>query len=260
MTASVGVLDKVVAILDAFQDGDTKLAPPEAAALLGLSEATTYRLMRALRDHGLLQSDGSHYRLGLKLLGLAQRVLSGSGLVAVAIPHMKSLRDATEATVELHVLGGYSRVPIEMVIGRGPLRAMSELGVPLPLHLGASGRVLLMDADEEVAMTKARASAEQDANMPWDERRYRAKLRQVREQGWDFSTGERDLEIASVAAPIHDRHGVVVAAIAVAAPATRFKEDAHRSLVIAQTRDCAAVISSALGHQGELTATKESIA
>src|ERR1700754_4602657 len=156
-----------VGILDAFDDGTVRLEPPQVAARIGISAPTAYRLMGAMAEHRLLGTEGRGYRLGTRLLQLGARVSEGVEVRAVALPHMKELRDAIDETVELQILTGHSRVPVEMVVGRRTVRTMGELGVPLPIHLGASSRVLLAWLDEQVALELADRSAADQPDPAW---------------------------------------------------------------------------------------------
>lgn len=70
----VGVLDKAMAVLQAFERGDVALHPKDVAARTGLPLPTVYRLLQALEGHGMLEAnDGSRYRLGIALLRLGWR-------------------------------------------------------------------------------------------------------------------------------------------------------------------------------------------
>lgn len=257
---SVGVLDKVMAILDAFADGTARMEPPEVAARTGISAPTAYRLMGAMAEHRLLGVDGRGYRLGTRLLQLGARVSEGVEVRALALPHMKELRDATGETVELQILTGHSRVPVEMVVGRRTVRTMGQIGVPLPIHLGASSRILVAWLPEPAALELARRSAADHPGSAWDAQDYRDRLRRVREQGWEFSAGERDPETSAVSVPIRDRHDDVIAALVVSSTATRLADDAHRSAVIEQACAAAAVISAELGRGAGSPTSEESIA
>lgn len=62
--SKVGVLDKVMTVLDCFPDEGTRLAPRRVAEMTGMSTPTTYRLMRAMSEHRLLVADGRQYALG----------------------------------------------------------------------------------------------------------------------------------------------------------------------------------------------------
>ena len=245
--ASVGVLDKVMAILDAFDDGTVRLEPPQVAARIGISAPTAYRLMGAMAEHRLLGTEGRGYRLGTRLLQLGARVSEGVEARAVALPHMKELRDAIDETVELQILTGHCRVPVEMVVSRRTVRTMGEVGVPLPIHLGASSRVLLAWLDERAALELADRSAADHPETVWDPASYRKRLRLVREQGWEYSAGERDSETSAVSVPIQDRHGDVIAALVVSSTATRLADAAHRAMIIERARAAATAISAELG-------------
>jgi DNA-binding IclR family transcriptional regulator len=257
---SVGVLDKVMAILDAFDDGTDRLEPSQVAARVGISAPTAYRLMGAMAEHRLLGVEGRGYRLGSRLLQLGARVSEGVEARAVALPHMKQLRDETGETVELQILTGHSRVPVEMVVGSRTVRTMGQIGVPLPIHLGASSRVLVAWLDERNALELAGRSAADHPGTPWDPENYRRRLHLVREQGWEFSAGERDSETSAVSVPIQDRHGDVVAALVVSGTATRLADEVHRASVIAAACAAATVISTELGRGAGSPISQESIA
>lgn len=245
---TVGVLDKVMAILDAFADGSTRLDPGAVATRVGVSTPTAYRLMGAMAQHRLLDVDGRRYALGSKLLELGSRAHRGIDVRAVALPHLRHLSEVSAETVELQIRTGHRRVPIEMIVGSRTVRTAGELGVPLPVHVGASSRVLLAWLDEEQAMRLAQDSANETPGQPWDADRYLAQLRKVRQQGWEYSRGERDPETSAVSAPIWDRNGYVVAAVVVSSTLTRLSEEAHRTAVIGQLREAARTISVDLGH------------
>lgn len=247
MTA-VGVLDKVMAILDAFEDGATRLDPAQVAGRVGFSTPTTYRLMKAMGQHRLLDADGRHYRLGTRLLELGSRAHSGVHVRGVALPHMKTLRDQLDETVELQIRTGHRRVPIEMVVGRRTVRTTGEIGVPLPIHVGASSRVLVAWLTEDRAMELAAESAAEWPGRPWDPQVYLARLRAVREQGWEYSDGERDPETSAVSTPVYDREGYVVGALVVSSTMTRLADEAHRRTVIDRLLETARVVSAELGH------------
>ncbi|WP_109473199.1 IclR family transcriptional regulator [Ornithinimicrobium cavernae] len=245
---SVGVLDKVMAILDAFADGSTRLDPAAVATRVGVSTPTAYRLMGAMAQHRLLDVDGRTYGLGSKLLELGSRAHRGVDVRAAALPHLRHLSTESAETVELQIRTGHRRVPIEMIVGSRTVRTAGELGVPLPVHVGASSRVLLAWLDEEQAMRLARESADELPDHPWDPEQYLTRLRLVREQGWEYSRGERDPETSAVSAPVRDRNGYVVAAVVVSSTLTRLADEAHRTAVIDLVRTAAHAISTDLGH------------
>ncbi|MCZ2826101.1 IclR family transcriptional regulator [Modestobacter sp. VKM Ac-2982] len=249
-----------MAILDAFGDGTDRLEPPQVAARIGISAPTAYRLMGAMAEHRLLGTEGRGFRLGSRLLQLGARASDGVEVRGIALPLMKELRDATGETVELQVLVGHTRVPVEMVVGLRTVRTAGQIGVPLPTHLGASSRVLLAWLDESTALALAARSAADHPGTSWDPDTYRHLLRLVRAQGWEFSARERDPESSAVSVPIRDRHDDVIAALVVSGTATRLADQAHRSVVIERARTAATVISAELGCDASSPTPQESIA
>lgn len=248
---SVGVLDKVMSILDAFEDGSTRLEPAGVARRVGISTPTAYRLMGAMSQHRLLDVEGRRYRLGSRLLELGSRAHRGVHVRGVALPHMEALRDDLDETVELQIRTGHHRVPVEMAVGRRTVRTAGEIGVPLPIHLGASSRVLVAWLEENLALALAAASAEEMPGRPWDPATYRERLRLVREQGWEYSGGERDPETSAVSAPVRDHNGYVVAALVVSSTLTRLADEVHRADIVQRLLATAAAVSTELGHHAD---------
>ena len=246
--SDVGVLDKVMAILQSFPDGSTRLDPRVVAVDLGMTAPTAYRLMKGMAEHGLLEQDGGSYRLGVTLLHLGSRVADGLEVRHVARAHMEWLRDRTHENAELHLRHGWSRVPIEVVSSRLNLRPMGQVGVPFPLHVGASSKVLLawLAPDESEALARASHTNHGD-DRAFDAAGLADHLAAVRGQGWAFTDGEREVGVASVAAPIRDHFGVVVAALVLSAPSVRLSEKPVVDEAIRATVEAASRVSQGLG-------------
>ena len=250
--SDVGVLDRVMAILRSFPDGLTRADPRAVAAELGMTAPTAYRLMKGMAEHGLLEQDERGYRLGVTLLHLGARVAEGLEVRNVARPHLEWLRDRTHENAELHLRHGSSRVPVEVVPSRLNLRPMGEVGVPLPLHIGASAKVLLawLEPDESEALARASHANHCDSGQEFDARGLAGQLAQVRERGWACTDGEREVGLASVAAPVRDRFGMVVAALVLAGPSSRLLQPAANDQALRLTTEAADRVSHGLGHVG----------
>jgi DNA-binding IclR family transcriptional regulator len=251
--SDVGVLDKVMAILSSFTDGVTRLEPRAVAADLGMTAPTAYRLMKGMAEHGLLEQDGhGHYRLGVTLLHLGSRVADGLEIRHVARPHLEWLRDRTQENAELHLRHGCSRVPVEVVPSQLNLRTMGQVGVPFPLHVGASAKVLLawLDPDESEALARTSHGRHDDGadGVAFDLARLARELDRVRQQGWACSDGEREVGVASVAAPVRDRFGMVVAALVLAGPSARLMQPPAYDDAVRLTTEAAGRVSGGLGH------------
>jgi len=250
----VGVLDKAMAILRIFPRGDVALGPREISARTGLSLPTVYRLARALEEHGLLEREGERFKLGLELLHLGARVAGGIELRREVMPHLEWLSERTGENAELHIRREETRVPVELVRSSQNLRPFVEIGAPLPLHLGAAGKVLLAWLPEEKQGALAAASAARFGGTEAFDA-LRERLRQVRMEGWAASDGERSPGVAAIAAPVFGAGGEVEGALLLSAPSVRLPAKQRRKF-IPLVREAAARASRDLGYDGGLSPSK----
>jgi len=221
----VGVLDKAMAILQVFRHGDVSLSPMEIARRTQLSLPTVYRLAQAMSEHGLLMKDGQRFRLGLTLLRLGSLVSESIDVRSTALSHLRWLRERTGENVELQICHDGVRVTIEFLAGTHNVRPSGEIGVSLPLHEGAGGKVLLAwcspsERDALIDGSRARFGDHQ----PFDRQTLHAQLDYIRAVGWALSEGERISDVSGVAAPIFNFAGQVSAAIVLAVPTIRMGE------------------------------------
>jgi DNA-binding IclR family transcriptional regulator len=196
--------------------------------------------------HGLLAHDGSGYRLGLTLLHLGQLAGLHFDIVRVAQPFMVQLRDECNESVELQVRSGHTRVPVHLESSTRTVRSAAQVGLPLPLHKGASSRPLIAWLPDEEALEVAAESAAADGDT-LDADDFLTRLRKIRRQGHDVGLGERDEETAAAAAPVFDRSGRVAATVVVSSTRTRFSNEAHRERTVDALMSAAREVTSALG-------------
>ncbi len=248
----VGVLDKMMAILRAFPGGNDDLNPRDIATRTGISLPTVYRLARALQEHGLLRKEGERFKLGLTLLHLGARVAQGIELRRDIVPHLEWLSERTGENAELHVRREEARIPIELAQSSQNLRPFVEIGAPLPLHLGAAGKVLLAWLPEKEQGSLAAASAARfGGTEPFDTKALRERLRKVRMEGWAASDGERSPGIAAIAAPVFGAGGKIEGALLLSAPSVRLPAKQRRRFALL-VREAAARASRDVGYDGGL--------
>ena len=248
----VGVLDKTLAILRGFPDGNEALNPRDIAGRTAISLPTVYRLTRALEEHGLLKKEGERFKLGVALMHLGARAAQGIELRREVMPHLEWLSGHTGENAELHVRREEARIPIELAQSSHHLRPFVELGAPLPLHLGAAGKVLLAWLPESEQATLAAASAARfGAAEALDVEALRERLRKVRMEGWAASDGERSPGVAAIAAPVFGSGGAVEGTLLISAPSVRLPAKQRRKLALL-VREAAARASKDVGYGGGL--------
>ncbi len=219
---NVAVLDKAMAILYAYRPGEAALNPQTLATRTGLTLPTVYRLAQALAEHGLLDRDGSTYRLGVMLLQLGAQVTTHLDIRRLTLPHLRWLNEQTGENAELHVRRGCVRVPLEVVLSTQNLRPFVQVGEPMPLHVGASGKVLVAWMPKTETEGLRAASAERFATSAAPSPAALTRdLARIRKRGWGDSDGERSPGCAAVSAPVRDIHGDVVGAVVLSGPSSR---------------------------------------
>lgn len=205
--SGIGVLDKTVGILHAIAESPCGLA--ELCDRTGLPRATAHRLAAACEVHRLLGRDEEgRWRLGLAIAELATHV--SDPLLTASAAVLPALRKTTGESVQVYRREGTSRVCVAALEPAAGLRDTVPVGARLPMTAGSGAKVLLAHSD----------TATQAAVLPKAMFTDRA-LAEVRRRGWAQSVAEREPGVASVAAPVRDGQGAVVAAISVSGPIDR---------------------------------------
>jgi DNA-binding IclR family transcriptional regulator len=212
-------------LLKAFLSREETLGVSELARRLGLGKSAVHRLLATLAAEGLVARDADGgYRLGLVVFELGEAVRSHMDLHAAAGPVLAELREQTGESSQVGVLDGDEVVYVDRLESTHSLRLFHETGRRVPLHCTSSGKVLLAelprDRRERILAAGLRAHTPHTIVTP---DAMRAELAGVRERGWADAVNEREIGVASLAAPVRGPGGAVVAAISVGAPITRFR-------------------------------------
>ncbi len=253
-------LDRGLAILEVVAEG-VQMTLSEIARACEMSPSTAFRLIETLERRGFLAKagDGSgHVRIGARAFEIGMAFAAGGRLKDLARPIMRGLAEDCGETVLLGVRDASHAVCIEEVEGRSPVRVGSRLGARLPLHCTAVGKVLLAwlwerRIDEIVGSPPYARSA---AHTITEREALLADLAQVRQRGHALDDQEFQAEAGSLAAPIRDRGGEVVASLAVAAPSARLTA-VQTEVLAAAVLAAAAAVSERLGWKSAAAAPVE---
>jgi DNA-binding IclR family transcriptional regulator len=219
-----GAVERALAVLCCFSRETPAQGVTEISERLNLTKSTVHRLLQALVAQGLVAQDATRrrYTLGYRVLALAQAVPGEADLRHICQAHMRWLLGVTEETIALYVGAGDVRICLDELESPRILRMSAGVGRCFPLPRGAAGRALLLDGptggDLWRRVTSALSSAECAVLL--------AELREARACGYVLTMGETVDGAASLAAPIRSPDGVVIAALSVGGPASRFTPDA----------------------------------
>jgi IclR family transcriptional regulator, KDG regulon repressor len=244
-------------LLKVFRSREADLGVSELARRLGLGKSTVHRMLTTLVAEGLIEQNPrtGGYRLGIVMFELGEAVRVHMDLHAAVGPVLGELRTQTGESSQVGVLDGHEVVYVDRLESAHSLRLFTETGRRVPVHCTSSGKVLLAYLPEARRQALLRAAAPLTALTPHtitDESQLAAELDRVRRRGWAEAVNEREIGVASIAAPVRDVSGEVVAAISIGVPLARCSVMALRRLapVIMEAAEAA---SRRLGWPGELS-------
>lgn len=251
MSETVRSVERAIDILTSFSIEEPILTVPEISQKTGLTKSTVFRLLASLESKGLVEKIHSthEYKLGIRLLALGNIVQSSLEMIDVAKPIMKGLSEKTQETVNINIVQGLKRVCIDRIDGNQALRKVSEVGKLLPLHKGASGKLLLAFLDPEIITRVLKEQREFMSESALNN--LKLELFDIREKGYATSFNERLEGTASVSAPIKDYTGKVIAGLTVSGPLVRFSEE-RVECFIKELLDSSERISKNLGFTQEI--------
>ena len=216
-------LERGLAVIRAFSPERTRLTLSDVARETGLSRAAARRFLHTLVELGYVATDGREFRLQPRLLELGYAYLSGLGLPDVAQPHLQRLTEQSHESSSAALLDGADIVYVSRVAVSRIMSVAIGVGTRLPAYATSMGRAILgcgpiAQQEEFLARVELRRLTRHTIT---DVDELRAELARVRAQGWALVDQELEEGLRSVAAPVRDATGEVVASINVAAPTRR---------------------------------------
>jgi IclR family pca regulon transcriptional regulator len=234
-------LARGLAVIRAFDGDHPELTLSDAARRAGIPRAAAGRFLRTLETLGYVRSDGRLFALTPRILELGFSYLSALSLPEIVQPHLEELSREVGESVSAAVLDDTDIVYIARVPTRRIMSVRITIGTRFPAYATSMGRVLLAGLPDAAATAILEASAPDPLTERTltDPARLSAELHSVRTQGWALVDGELEPGLRSIAAPLHDSAGRVIAAVNVSTSATRdtveHLRDAHLPRLLAAT-------------------------
>src|SRR5215469_15173941 len=239
-------VDRAARLLSEVVHSSDPVTFSELTAVTGLAKSTTSRLLLALeRNHLVRRDDHGRFLPGEMFVSFAWRGGADASLVAVAQPFLDRLGKSTSETINLGVASGKGVEQIAQVDCTYLIGGTNWVGLSVPLHASALGKVLLaygaaqlppgpLEKRTDKTITSAAA--------------LRAELAAVRARGYAVTDEELEPGLIALAAPVFRYDGTVVAAVSVSAPTSRMAREAMANAA-RRCVDEAVGLSSALGYR-----------
>ena len=209
-------LERGFAVLLAFDEDLSTPTLTELANATGLSRPAVRRLLLTLQRLGYVRNQGTRWSLTPRVLTIGQHYTASNARIELAQPHLLRLAEQTGESASLAELDGDDVVYVARVPVRRIMSINVSVGTRVPAHATSMGRVLLAwSGPEVISRFLERAQLKQlTSRTVVEPSQLRESLAEVRSQGFAVVAGELEEDLLSAAAPVRDRSGQVVAALA----------------------------------------------
>ncbi|HEV8279124.1 MAG TPA: IclR family transcriptional regulator C-terminal domain-containing protein [Streptosporangiaceae bacterium] len=202
-------------VIQAFQPRQPVMSLAAVAAATGLARPTARRILLTLEQMGYVRAAAGGFELTPRVLGLGMTYVLSRNLWEVARPHMESLVSRTHESSSIAQLDGSDIVYVARVAVPKIIALAVTIGTRFPAMPTSLGKVLLAalpPAEAERVLAEPSRSGITARWQPSEAERA-AALREVRARGWSLTDEQLAPGIRSIAAPLRDGEGAVIAAL-----------------------------------------------
>jgi IclR family transcriptional regulator, pca regulon regulatory protein len=202
-------------VIAAFTPNRPAMSLTEIATATGLARPTARRILLTLQELGYVRAEESGFALTPRVLDLGVAYVASMGLWDVARPHMERLSARTNESCSVAQLDGSDIVYVARVAVPKIVALAVQIGTRFPALPTSLGKVLLAALDPGEVDAVLAEPTRSGLTPRWrpDRAERDAALREVRARGWALTDEQLALGIRSVAAPLRDGSGRVVAAL-----------------------------------------------
>lgn len=241
-------LARGLAVICTFDAENVRLSLSDVARRVGIARASASRFLRTLETLGYVSRVGRLFELTPRVLELGFSYLSALSLPEVMQPHLERLSRELDESVSAAVLDGPDVIYVARVYTRRIMSVRITIGTRFPAHATSLGRVLLGRLPEP-ALRELLVGAGLQRYTPRtviDVDALVAEVFRAHDQGWALVDSELEHGLRSIAVPVQDRTGSVVAALNVSTNTQRVTEQTLLDKYLPTLRDAAAAIEADL--------------
>jgi IclR family pca regulon transcriptional regulator len=239
-------------VLEALASEGRPMSVAEIGKRIGLTRSSMFRLAYTLQHMGFVEEvpESKALRLGARVLNIGYAYLASQSLIETARPELEALRDRTSVSAHLAILDRREILYLSCIQTRSGFLSTINVGARLPAYATPMGWLLLGDRDakEVGALFPERRFVQLTDQTPRNAKELEQRLARAREDGFAISHGVVESGGSSIAAPVRDRSGRVVAAIDLSAPDSAFDLAQFDTRDVREVVETAARISARLGH------------
>ncbi|OIK16497.1 IclR family transcriptional regulator [Bacillus sp. MUM 116] len=211
-----------------------------------LPVSTMHRILQSMKKHGLIQQDPDLklYSLGNKWLEYGLQMYDTFDFVGQIRPEMEKLMYEVEESVYFSKPIGQESLIVERIdCQSNPIRIYDQLGIRIPLNIGAANKVMLANMPKSEALKIVESLVPKE-----EEEAFLKNLNEIRTKGFGESHGEKTSGTSSVAAPIFNQINELMGAISIGYVSFNISEE-RKSFLKEKIVEYGMRISSKLGYK-----------
>lgn len=214
-TTGMSSLVKGLSVIEAFYEQGTKMTIADVARATGLNRASARRCLHTLVECGYLRFGGKFFEPTPRVLRLGNSYNKVASLPKIAQPFLDTARDRLDESISLTVLEDECSVFVARSEANNMINIGLALGSNIPAHSCATGRVLLSDyTDDDLEDYLKRCKpAARTTNAITDPLAIRQSIEAARSNNYAITDEELELGLRSIAIPVRNSDGEIVAAI-----------------------------------------------
>lgn len=211
----VEALARGIDVLRAFQPHVPTMSLSDVAAATGLARPTARRILLTLEELGYVRVAAAGFSLTPRVLELGMAYVLSQDLWDLSRPHLRALVDRTGESSSIAQLDGSDIVYVARLAVPKIIALQVTVGTRFPALQTSLGKVLLADLPPEAVPGVLAEPSRSNVIPRWNPTatEMESLLQEVRARGWALTDEQLAMGIRSVAAPIRDGQGRVVAAV-----------------------------------------------
>jgi DNA-binding IclR family transcriptional regulator len=228
-------LDTALDLLKYFSKEKQVWGVRELAKEMDMSHSIAYRILTTYEKHGFVKQNAltKKYELGFRFWEYGLIVKENLKLSDVISPIMERLSTKTEESIFLTWLDGMEAICLEVIESSQNIKFAVSVGSRTPLHAGASNKVIMAYLPEETQMAIIQRGLDTLTEKTMtDPGTLLHSLQLIRNQGWCYTVGEFDHDVAGIAVPLFNSQGGVLGSLTVAGPKYRLSEEKIDSVLL----------------------------
>ena len=214
--AKYSTLQNAIRLMNLFSIDESELSVTEIAGELGIAKSTAHRILISLESEGLIMKDpkSNLYRLGVSFLSLGNVITKNMRIYNHSSNILKYLQTTTGETSGVMVLENEYAYVINLEEGQYPIRYSTYIGQKEPVYCSSTGlAILAFQSAKVIHSIKEKASI--------SVKDFEQKMDFIRLNGYYVSIDEFYENVTSIAVPVRNGRGEVIAALAIAGPSER---------------------------------------